>query len=132
MKTFWLIKFFFCSIVFQLSFVNVVSGYYIDGNRLCVKVDETKLEENILKSLKKDLISHYENGILCIYKNKNEQSFILFPNKKRLFKKSSNFKQNDRNLEKKYNYRLIRPQIPFRIGGSIGKKRIIHQKLENF
>ena len=69
---------------------------------------------------------------MCIDKTKGDsKSKEQFNNNDVLnFAKRSMNKEfhKDRNVEKKYGYRLMRPQIPFRMGGSIGKKRIIYPK----
>lgn len=79
-------------------------------------------------------LSIFQNGTICL--QVKDQKTHLLSRRNFSFYKFKFLKNNVENedddddvqYEKKYNYRLTRPQIPFRIGGSIGKKRILYQK----
>lgn len=76
----------------------------------------------------------FQNGTMCLHIKERKTHRLSRRNfsfyKLKLIKNivENEGDENDGHYEKKYNYRLTRPQIPFRIGGSIGKKRILYQK----
>ncbi|RNA41896.1 hypothetical protein BpHYR1_032014 [Brachionus plicatilis] len=116
-------KVMFSSILIQtlLRFTNASS---FDTDRICFEFDEAELNKAI-ESIFGDGLSLFRKGTLCLY-TKDQKAHVLARRNFNFY----NFLKNDDDghFERKYNYRLTRPQIPFRIGGSIGKKRIIYQK----